>query len=141
MNDSPRAAADPTDAESLRAEADWLHVNLFGGPIEQRLADRYVAAHQHLELRSGVDVERIVARRLDAEAIEFYARRRNPANPLTQKLRTLLYLAEIEARYYRHFVRHEGSFWSSLPVLVWSPFRSAFKLLKGRFQARRHHVV
>lgn len=125
----------------MRSEADWLHENLFGSHIDERIAARYVAAHQHLQLADGVDVARIVTQRLDAEAIELYARRRDPNNPLTQKLRTLLYLVEIDKRYYDHFVRHEGSFWTSLPWLVWSPMRSLCKLVKGRFLARRHDVA
>jgi len=141
MNDSQSAAPQPTDAGLLRAEAEWLHRNLFGEAIDERIASRYVAAHEHLQLTDGVDVGRVVERRLDAEAIEFYARRRTPDNPLTQKLRTLLYLVEIDARYYDRFVRHQGSFWSSLPWLICSPLRSAWKLVKGRWQARRHDVV
>lgn len=127
--------------DDLEKEADWLHRCVFGTGLAPHVAERYVAAHAHLHLATDVDVARIVERQLDAEAIEFFLRRRAPGNALTQKLRTLLYLVEIEADHYRHFVRHEGSFWSSLPWLVLSPLRSVLKLVKGRWLARRHHVT
>lgn len=141
MHDSSQHAVPTTDPTELRREADWLHRCVFGNEVPPRVADRYVAAHAHLGIVQGVDVARIVERRLDAEAIEFWLRRRRPDNALTQKLRTLLYLVEIEADYYPLFVRHQGSLWSSLPWLVLCPLRSAFKLCRGHWLARRHHVA
>ena len=133
-------ASDP-DPRDLSAEARYLHSCLFAFPIPDSVLERYVAAHEHLEFREDVDLSRVIDRRLDAEAIEFFLRRRSPQNALTQKLRTLLYLVEIEAEYYSHFVRDEGSLLTSLPGLLLSPLRSACKLLKGAFQTRRHHVA
>ena len=140
MNAPPSAAAPPLDPDQLRAEAAWLHQCLFGAPPPPHVTERFVAAHAVLRLAGGIDVQRIVARRLDAEAIELWARRRDPLNPLTQKLRTLLYLVEIEAPYYHHFVRHRGGFWSALPWLVFCPLRSLGKLARGALLARRHGV-
>jgi hypothetical protein len=127
---------------ALAAEARHLHACLFPGrALADRIAARYVRAHDHVRFASDVDVARIVQHHLDAEAIEYWLRRRRPGNGLTQRLRTLLYLVEIEAPYYRDFVRDRGSFVSALPALIAAPLRSAWKLLKGSRQARRHHVV
>ncbi|MFO1078876.1 MAG: hypothetical protein U1E73_14230 [Planctomycetota bacterium] len=141
MDDTTEAARPAPDAAHLAAEAVYLHRCLFAFPIGERTVERYVRAHDYLQLAPGVDVARIVERRLDAEAIEFWLRRRSPHNALTQKLRTLLYLVEIDARYYGSFVRDRGSFASAAPWLVLSPVRSLGKLWKGRRQARRHDVV
>lgn len=131
----------PADAASLAAEARHLHGCLFTRPVPERVVERYVQAHAHLSLAVDVDVRRIVERRLDAEALEFFLRRRRPANALTQKLRTLLYLLEIEGPYYGEFVRDRGTALGSVPWLLLAPLRSGYKLLKGALLARRHHVV
>jgi hypothetical protein len=129
-------------ATALDAEARHLHGCLFPGrPLADHVAARYVRAHDHVRFAADVDVARIVQQRLDAEAIEYWLRRRRPVNGLTQRLRTLLYLLEIEAPYYRDFVRDRGSLVSALPALVTAPLRSVWKLLKGSRLARRHHVV
>ena len=142
MTDSPREL--PTrlpHADALRAEASYLHRCLFSFPVSERIVERYVQAHGALELATDVDVARIVERQLDAEALEFLARRRSPSNSLTQKLRVLLYLAEIEPDYYDAFARDRGTFWSAIPTLACAPFRTAYKLLRGKWQSWRHDVL
>ena len=141
MHSSPSLDDPPTDVATLEAEGRWLHRCVFGSAISEATLARYVAAHRHLDLARDVDVAKVVRLKLDAEAIELFARRRHPRNVLTQKLRTLLYLVEIDARYYDLFVRHQGTLWSCLAWFVVCPIRSAWKLLKGRWQALRYDVV
>lgn len=147
MREPTMASAPPdpppsrSDAAALVAEAAHLHRCLFRRPLDERIAARYVRAHDHVQFARGVDVTRIVERRLDAEAIEYWLRRRQPANALTQKLRTLLYLLEIEAPYYRHFVRDRGTLLGSLPWLLLAPPRSFYKLVKGALLVRRHGLI
>jgi hypothetical protein len=130
----------------LAEEAGHLYRCLFGRSPSQRIVDRYVEAHGYLQLEGGddalgVDMAKIVCEGLDAEAIEFYLRRRNPKNILTRKLRALLYLVEIEAEHYADFAEERGSRLRALPCFVWAPLRSWLKLGRGRRQVRRHHVV
>ncbi|PIE22542.1 MAG: hypothetical protein CSA62_11820 [Planctomycetota bacterium] len=130
----------------MTAEASYLYRCLFGRAPSERIVERYADAHGHLQLEGGdevlgADVAQIVREQLDAEAIEYYLRRRDPQNVLTRKNRTLLYLVEIEAEHYADFAEERGSLLRALPSFALAPLRSWIKLRRGRRQARRHHVL
>ena len=130
----------------MASECSYLYRGLFGRAPSAHVVERYVAAHAILDLEPRVgepeiDTSALVRAGLDAEAIEFRLRRRDPQNALTRKLRTLLYIAEIEPENYRFFVRDSGRLWSSIPDFLWAPVRSLWKLWRGGRQLRRlHHV-
>lgn len=133
------------DEAGLAAEAEFLHKRLFGRGPSERVRARYVDAHRHLDVggRSTrhVDVAAVVAQELDAEAVELYVRFLDPQNVLTQKLRILGYLLEIEPEFYDLHVRETGTFLSSLPGLTYSVLRSSVKLAKGAALGHLKHVV
>jgi hypothetical protein len=140
-DDTPDDARAATERDRLAREGRYLHECLFGRPIPEHVLARYVDAHDHLDFARDVDLERIVTRRLDPEALEYCLRRRSPRNALTQKVRTLSYLLEIERDYYGVFVRDRGTLWSALPAFVIAPVRSIWKLAKGHLQLRMHRVA
>src|SRR5262245_58235948 len=124
----------------LAAEARCLHAALFSRPADPAIIERYVDAHRLLfaaEPASPV-VAAIVARRLDAEAIEYALRRRRAGRELTRKLQILSYLAEVRAAYEPEFLNRRARRGAALLALGAAALRSAWKLVKGEVLVRRH---
>ncbi len=140
-----RALVAVASTDALKREAHYLHDVLFGTPLPEVLEEHYVKAHAHVfsdaSARLWVDVQRIVEQRLDAEAIELVLRRRTPRNLLTQKLQMMSYLAEGRREYYTRFISEESQWVWAFVRMGWGTFRTAWKLLKGLYLVRRHHVV
>ncbi len=139
------ATAMPTAAEDLKAEADALHRVLFGRPVPEDLARRYVDANLSWLGQAPpalpISVDTIFRRRLDLEAVEFALRLRERNNPLTRKMHTLCYLAEVRSENYAIFVQQKNRFLTALATLVLLSFRSLYKLVKGTYLVWRFRVV
>jgi hypothetical protein len=131
-----------TDRErQLREEARHLHAALFGSSPPPDLVDDYVRVHQfYCDPGSDrINLQLMVARRLDVEALELVLRRRNPA--LTRKLRIVLYLAEARPFYYSRLVNHSDRRVRAWLALAGAAARTLAKRVKGRLLLRRHAVV
>lgn len=127
----------------LEEEARFLHASLFSNPVDRAIVERYVAAHRQLfaDRVTSALVTRIVARRLDAEAIEYALRRRNAGRELTRKLQILSYLAEARAAYQDDFVNTKTRRARAIVSLAAAALRSGWKLLKGELLVRRHGLL
>jgi len=94
-------------------------------------------------------VARVVAQRLDAEAVEFALRRRGtrggvpgePGRDLARRMQILCYLVEVQPAYMGEFVDRESSPGRAWAALAGATLRSAWKLLKGEYLVRRHGLV
>jgi len=127
---------------SLTDEAAWLHRCLFHRPIEDISQKRYVAAHRRFPQGTGSSlVSRIVARRLDAVAVEFVLRRRGEGRELSRKFQILSYVAEARPEYLSVFVNTSPSRARATAVLLAAPFAAVWKALKGRYLILRHGLV
>jgi hypothetical protein len=128
---------------SLADEARHLHASLFGRAIDPAVAARYEQAHRELGLESepSAVAAAVVARRLDAEAVEFALRRRGVGRELTRKMQLLCYLAEVRSEYLGEFVNLRPSRAGAAAALAAATIRSAWKLAKGTFLVRRHGLV
>lgn len=139
------STSSPDSLELLRQEARYLHSFLFAVPITPQIESQYAAAHSHVfsgvSVVLGVDVQRMIALRLDAEALELALRRRNPKNTLTQKFHILVYLAEVRRDYYHEFFLEEAQPLLALAQLSFHTVRTAWKLVKGKYLLGRHSVV
>jgi hypothetical protein len=102
----------PSPAE----EARHLHASLFHKPLDAVVIARYQAALEvgyalacpgEVNL-SGQVVSTVVARRLDAEAVEFALRRRGLGRELTRRMQILCYLVEVRPDYLSEFVNLES---------------------------------
>jgi hypothetical protein len=129
--------ATPTPAE----EARHLHACLFRAPLDAAVAERYQAALSAAGAGNSILLSRLVARRLDAEAVEFALRRRGTGADLTRRMRILCYLVEVRADYLAQFVNLESSRRRAWAALVSATVRSGWKLLKGEYLIRRHGLV
>jgi hypothetical protein len=128
---------------SLVDEARHLHACLFGRPIDPAVAARYEAAHRQLglEIEPSAATSAVVARRLDAEAVEFALRARGAGRELTRKMQMLCYLAEVRSDYLGEFVNLRPSRAGAFAALLAATLRAGWKLLKGRYLVRRHGLV
>lgn len=131
------------EAERLEAEGAFLFEQLFHFAPGPRLAERYRLAHEQAGLAdSRADrqlLERLLALRLDVEALEFVLRRRDRRNALTRKLLILYYLAECEPASLPLFqgAERRESPWRLLGL----PLRAVWLQLRGLWQLRRHGLA
>jgi hypothetical protein len=127
---------------SLAEEARYLHACLFRAPLDAVTVARYEAA---LQVRHALAcpsvVSKVVARRLDAEAVEFALRRRGQAGDLARRMQILCYLVEVQPAYLGEFVNLESSRGRAWAALLGATLRSAWKLAKGEYLVRRHGLV
>jgi len=128
---------------SLADEARHLHSCLFAKPIDAAGVARYEAAHRELGLGNEASpvTAAVVARRLDAEAVEFALRRRGKGQELTRKLQVLCYLAEVRSEYLGEFVNLRPSRAGAAAALAAATLGCAWKLVKGAYLVRRHGLV
>ena len=86
-------------------------------------------------------MSKIVARRLDAEAVELALRLRKGPSILTKKIQILFYLLEVRSAYYSFFVGERESRPRAILGMLFSVFQTAMKSLKGVYLVRRHGLV
>lgn len=132
-------ATDSRDAQ-LRAEARVLHAALFGTPPADQVLAGYVGAHDHYctDPAGETLLRTIVARRLDAEALELVLRRRHPI--LSRKCRMLVYLAESTPAGYRRLVNPTSRPVAGWFALVAAGLRTAWLYAKGHALVWRHRL-
>jgi hypothetical protein len=128
---------------SLADEADVLHRCLFSQPLDPSVTARYRAAHEQLfpAEETSATVARVVARRLDAEAVEFALRRRGAGGQLTRKMHILCYLVEVRSAYLPEFVNLQPGRARAVGGLAVALVRAGWKLIKGEYLVRRHGLL
>lgn len=132
------------DTAQLKAEAEHLHRCFFNGPLPPVVAERYADAVRHVFGEQAITPEylrTLVARRLDAEAIEYALRGRRQQNELTTRIQILFYLLEVRAEYFQHFVASEPGRTRAWASLAGAVLQSAWKMGKGEVLLRRHGLV
>jgi hypothetical protein len=127
-------------ASHLAGEARYLHRALFAQPISEEIVARYIDAHAQLfpETAPSTLLQTVLARRLDAEAVELVLRRRAPANPLTRKFQVLCYLTETLPAYRANFYNDRTPLGHALRPLLSALIHSGWKSIKGTYLVKRH---
>ena len=131
-------------AQTLRKEARYLHSCFFPKDLPAEVVDRYVAANMQYCGPSGGLMETIVARNLDAEAIELVLRSRESRGVLTKKIRILFYLLEVRSEYYPAFLGRAGKNeprFCAVMGLLYGVLQTAAKYLKGAYLVRKHGLI
>ena len=122
-----------------------MHACLFHAPLDAVTVARYEAALREMGAAASPVVARVVARRLDAEAVEFALRRRrllgDQRRALACRMQILCYLVEVQPAYFGEFINAEKSRGRAWAALVGTTFRSVWKLVKGEYLVRRHGLV
>jgi hypothetical protein len=107
----------PDATPSPAKEARHLHACMFHRPLDAAVIARYQAALEagyalacpgEVNLPGQV-VSTVVARRLDAEAVEFALRRRGLGRELARRMQILCYLVEVRPDYLSEFVNLDPS--------------------------------
>jgi len=131
-----------TSEPTLSDEARFLHESLFSRPLDEKIVERYKKAHDALfPNESPPAVARIVALRLDVEAVEFALRRRHLCPELTRKIQILSYLVEVRAQYQDDFISTKREPLRAIPVLLWRTLESGWKLAKGECLVRFYGLL
>jgi len=131
-------------AAELADEARFLHHAFFQQDLPGEVVQQYVAANQGClpppAPRAAAALRRIVAARLDAEAIELVLRlhRRDPV--LTKKIHVLFYLVEVRAQYYHCFVNEQAASWQAVFRIAAGCWRTVYKYVKGAILIRRYEL-
>jgi len=128
---------------TLAEEARYLHDSLFSPiPIDPSIVTRYENAHHALfPGESPTSVTRIVARRLDVQAVEFSLRRRHSCPELTRKIQILCYLVEVRAPYQNFFIASRREPFHAVLSLSWCLLSTVWKGLKGEYLVRVHELL
>lgn len=123
----------------LGAEAQYLHALLFDRPAPPEVVDRYIRANVHCGFPGGPEMEVILHKALDAEAIEFARRLLWRDTRLTRKFQILFFLIEVRREYYGEFVNEERrQGWPLAAELARLAAGSGWKLVKGVWLVWRH---
>ena len=125
----------------LADEARYLHRAFFRKDTPTEVVDRYIAANTLCFPESSPLMAKIVARRLDAEAVELALRLRKGPSILTKKIQILFYLLEVRSAYYSFFVGERESRPRAILGVLFSVLQTAMKSLKGAYLVRRHGLV
>jgi hypothetical protein len=129
----------------LANEARYLHRAFFRKDPPAEVVDRYIAANTLCFPESSPSaskmMSKIVAARLDAEAVELALRLHKGPTILTRKIQILFYLLEVRSEYYSFFVGERESRLRAILGMSFSVFQTAVKSLKGVYLVRRHGLV
>ncbi len=122
------------------SEGEYLFRALFRTTPPPDLLVRY-DHYQHPTLLNGtwIDIEKIINKRLNVEAIEFAVRRRNTI--LTQKMMILCYISELFPSCAPCFINTKSSRLRAFAVLATSGLRAAWSLTYGTYLTRRHSLL
>jgi hypothetical protein len=131
------------DLQKLEKEAQYICEKMFNGKkLSQDSVENYVHFNKlNFKTNQEIDINSIVDKKLDIEAIEFYLRLQKRNNVLTQKVHALIYLIEIQKDFYYDFYVKKDSFLVGFTNLVYYTIRSIYKLIKGFMLVRLHGII
>ena len=123
-------------------EANHIHRALFGQDAPEEVHRQYASALEALPLTEWprIDLERLIERGADLEALELALRRSRRRNALTQRFQVLCYLAEVRPDNFGRFVNERRRRPAGWLILGLHLLRSLYKLAKGRRLMRVHDI-
>jgi hypothetical protein len=144
--DLPRARREGPQPRSqtdrLRVEANHIHRALFGHDAPEEVQRQYASALEAAPLADWppINLERLIERGVDLEALELALRRSRRRNALTQRFQVLCYLAEVRPDNIGRFVNERCRRPAGWLILGLHLLRSLYKLAKGRRLMRVHDI-
>jgi len=138
----PGAQREWPQADRLRVEANHIHRALFGHDAPDEVHRQYASALEALPLADWprINLERLIERGTDLEALELALRRSRRRNALTQRFQVLCYLAEVRSDNFGRFVNERRRWSAGWLILGLHLLRSLYKLAKGRRLMRMHDI-
>lgn len=134
-------AAQPDRSAELGNEARYLHQAFFRKDPPAEVVDRYIAANELCLPESSPLMAKLLAHRLDPEAVELALRLRKGPGILTRKIRILFYLLEVRSAYYSFFVGERESRPRAVFGMLYAVIQTAVKALKGAHLVRKYRLV
>ena len=129
------------DSVTLKAEGEWMHFSIFGGPIPEPVLQRYIEAHNfYLTLPDPSQVRWLaeaVRLQLDVEALEIVLRFSHRDHLLVRKIKILIHIAEAFEAYRFRFINEQPQRVKAFTLLAYHGARTAWKFCKGRYLCRR----
>jgi hypothetical protein len=131
-----------SQADQLRVEANHIHRVLFGHDAPEEVLRQYASALEAPPLADWprINLERLIERGADLEALELALRRSRRRNALTQRFQVLCYLAEVRPDNFGRFVNERRRWPAGWLILGLHLLRSIYKLAKGRRLMRVHDI-
>jgi len=131
-----------SQADRLRVEANHIHRALFGHDAPEEVQRQYASALEAPPLADWprVNLDRLIERGADLEALELAVRRSRRRNALTQRFQVLCYLAEVRPDNFERFVNERCRRPAGWLILGLHLLRSLYKLGKGRWLMRVHDI-
>jgi len=131
-----------SQADRLRVEANHIHRALFGHDAPEEVQRQYASALEAPPLADWprVNLDRLIERGADLEALELALRRSRRRNALTQRFQVLCYLAEVRPDNFGRFVNERRRWSAGWLILGLHLLRSLYKLAKGRRLMRVHDI-
>ena len=131
-----------SQADRLRVEANHIHRALFGHDAPEDVQRQYVSALAAPRLADWprIDLEQLIERGADLEALELALRRSRRRNAVTQRFQVLCYLAEVRPDNFGRFVNERRRWPAAWLILGLHLLRSLYKLAKGRRLMRAHDI-
>ena len=129
----------PADSPQSR-EARYLFTTIFRSEAPSEVITRYNAAQRN-ELLNGtwINIDAIIERHLDAEAIEFASRRLKTI--LSQKMHIMCYVAESSSSLMSEFINSRSCRTRAFAELGIAGVRSAWKLVYGTYLIKRFNLL
>ncbi len=133
--------AQALEPDAVAAEARYLAARLFNRTLDEQSVERYRAACRLLpdSPEAEASMKKLVALRLDPEAVEFALRR--SGSQLTKRIQILAYLLEFRGDCFELFVNTRERRGAAFVQLGVSGLRAALKLSKGKYLVMRHGLV
>ncbi|MDZ4726973.1 MAG: hypothetical protein SH817_12505 [Leptospira sp.] len=134
------------EKENLSKEANFLLKELFSIEDNESLANLYVQAHEFILKNPGieikdVDIQKIIQKKINPEAVEFAMRIKFRDNLLTKKIQILTYIIESRKEYNGLFNNFNNRFFFGFALLIFMTMRSIFLYFTGRYLISRHHLI
>ncbi len=126
-------------------EAEWLYGVFFSAPAPERIAVRYIEAHERFELRDQELTRRVMdlslAGLVNAEAVELALRLADRRNSFTRKVEIIHFLAECLPENFSSFSEsRDRPLWAWIG-LAGAGLRSVLFRLRGGRAVRRYGLA
>lgn len=126
-------------------QARRIYLALFDDEPSENVLNRYAGAlktyNPALSIEDSMVLNRIFEKKLDLEAVEYIWRLKRRKNPLSQRVQTISFLAEIENRNLNKYVNLSDSRIEVLFRMSLSVARTGYLYIKGSYLVWRHSLV
>lgn len=116
-------------------EAHWIHQALFSLPCPQEIETLYIEAHSYFQIELNENdhlwIQTAIEKKLSPVNLEYFKRFTAPGNPLSKKMKMLIYFCEMDPSYRDYFRNSETVFFKAFFKLGAFGILAALRFLMG----------